>query len=130
MISLAAVEELAMETWPGFNHAAINLPDEKKGEKIVLVTDYMQATRREIQERARQLKYGELYIPRKVVLAEELPMLSTGKVDYIVLTEMALKEDVEGTGWISKLTHFMKKPENQVSENNGVAEVKSGENEA
>jgi len=111
MISLTAVEELAMETWPGFNHAAINLPDEKKGEKIVLVTDNMDATRKGIQERARQLKYGELYVPRKVVLAEELPMLSTGKVDYIVLTDMALKEDVEGTGWISKLTHFMKKTE-------------------
>ena len=111
MISLAAVEELAMETWPGFNHAAVNLPDEKKGEKIVLVTDNMNAGRKAIQERAKQLKYGELYIPRKVVLAEELPMLSTGKVDYIILTQMAMKEDEEGTGWISKLAHFMKKPE-------------------
>ena len=111
MISLTAVEELAMETWPGFNHAAINLPDERKGEKIVLVTDNMDATRKDIQEQARHLKHGELYIPRKVVLAEELPMLSTGKVDYIVLTEMAMKEDQEGTGWISKLAHFMKKTE-------------------
>ena len=111
MISLTAVEELAMETWPGFNHAAINLPDEKKGEKIVLVTDNMNATRRDIQERARQLKHGELYIPRKVVLADELPMLSTGKVDYIVLTEMAMKEDREGTGWISRLTHLIRKTE-------------------
>ena len=126
MISLTAVEELAMETWPGFNHAAINLPDERKGEKIVLVTDNMDATRKDIQERARQLKYGELYIPRKVVLAEELPMLSTGKVDYIILTEMALKEDIEGTGWISKLTHFIKKADE--ASNKG-AETDSGNNE-
>lgn len=126
MISLAAVEELAMETWPGFNHAAINLADEKKGEKIVLVTDNMDATRKDIQERARHLKYGELYIPRKVVLAEELPMLSTGKVDYVVLTEMAVKEDREGTGWISKLTHFIKRTE-QAGEK--AVETDGGENE-
>lgn len=111
MISLTAVEELAMETWPNFNHAAINLPDERKGEKIILVTDYRDADRKQIQETARKFHYGELYIPRRVVLAEELPLLSTGKIDYIHLTELVKKEDLEGTGWISRLTHLMKKSE-------------------
>lgn len=110
MISLTAVEELAMETWPNFNHAAINLPDERKGEKIILVTDCREADRKQIQDMAKQLHYGELYIPRRVVLAEELPLLSTGKIDYIHLTELVMQEDQEGTGWISKLTHLMKKP--------------------
>ena len=109
MISLMAVEELAMETWPNFNHAAINLPDERKGEKIVLVTDNKEANRRQIQETAKKLHYGDLYIPRKVVLAEEMPLLSTGKIDYVHLTELVKREDEEGTGWISMLTHLMKK---------------------
>jgi acyl-[acyl-carrier-protein]-phospholipid O-acyltransferase/long-chain-fatty-acid--[acyl-carrier-protein] ligase len=111
MISLTAVEELAMSTWPNFNHAAINLPDDRKGEKIVLVTDNHEATRRQIQETAKSLHFSELYIPRKVVLAEQLPLLSTGKIDYIKLTELALKEDQDNSGWIAKLTHLVKKHE-------------------
>ena len=109
MISLTAVEELAMETWPNFNHAAINLPDERKGEKIILVTDNKDANRKQIQETAKKLHYGELYIPRKVVLAEELPLLSTGKINYVHLAELVKREDADGTGWISMLTHLMKK---------------------
>lgn len=122
MISLTVVEELAMETWPNCNHAAINIPDERKGEKIILVSDNADAGRKQIQETAKKLKYSELYIPRKVVLAEELPLLSTGKVDYISLTELVIREDSEGSGWISKISHLIKisddeeaTEENQVS---------------
>jgi len=109
MISLTAVEELATETWPGYNHAVVSLPDDRKGEKIVLITDHKGASRKEIQGLAKSLKYGELYVPKKVVLAEELPLLSTGKIDYITLTKMALEEDREGSGWVSLITKFIKK---------------------
>ena len=111
MISLTAVEELAMETWPSFNHAAISIPDERKGEKIILVSDNFDATRKQIQEKARELKYGELYIPRKVILAEEMPLLSTGKTDYVNLTKLVIAEDKEGSGLISRITHMIKKSE-------------------
>lgn len=111
MVPLSAVEELAMETWPDFNHAALSLPDERKGEKIVLVTDCQTATRKQIQETVRKRKYGELYIPKKVVLAVELPLLSTGKINYPTLMEMAQAEDREGSGWINKITNLVKKSE-------------------
>jgi acyl-[acyl-carrier-protein]-phospholipid O-acyltransferase / long-chain-fatty-acid--[acyl-carrier-protein] ligase len=110
MVSLLAVEELAMHAWPDFNHAAVNLPDERKGEKIVLITTNQNANRKQIQEIAKQLKYGEIYIPKKVVRAEELPLLSTGKIDYVTLTEMALAEDQSGSGWINKLANLVGKP--------------------
>ena len=109
MISLTAVEELAMKTWPKFNHAAINLPDEKKGEKIVLVTDNRDATRKELQEYAREKGIGELYIPKKVVLTDALPVLGTGKTDYLSLSKLTLDEDETGSGWIGKLTGLVKK---------------------
>ncbi|HSR63947.1 MAG TPA: AMP-binding protein [Gammaproteobacteria bacterium] len=111
MISLTAVEELALQIWPDFNHAAVNLPDEKKGEKIVLVTDNKEAMRKQLQDYARKHKYGELYVPKKVVLAEELPVLGTGKTDYTTLTDMALVEDKTGSGWLGKLTGLVKKQE-------------------
>ncbi|MEX2524853.1 MAG: AMP-binding protein [Gammaproteobacteria bacterium] len=110
MVSLMAVEELAMQTWPDFNHAAISLPDEKKGEKIILVTDNEHAARKDIQETAKRLGYSELSVPRRVVLAEELPVLATGKTDYVVLNELARMEDKEGSGWIRKISDMIHKP--------------------
>jgi acyl-[acyl-carrier-protein]-phospholipid O-acyltransferase/long-chain-fatty-acid--[acyl-carrier-protein] ligase len=116
MVSLTAVEELATLTWPDYNHAAVNLPDEKKGEKIILITDHAGATRKDIQETARKLKYSELYVPRRVVLAEELPVLGTGKTDYVTLTELALDEDREGSGLIKKISGLIKKPDKSGTE--------------
>ncbi len=90
MISLTAVEELADKTWPDFNHAAISAPDERKGERIILVTDCDQAERKFFQQKTRELGYGELYIPRDVVHIGELPVLGTGKTDYVTLAETIL----------------------------------------
>jgi len=114
MVSLAAVEELACSTWPKFNHAAVNLPDEKKGEKIILITDNKDATRKELMEYARSCKIGEINIPKKVVLAEALPILGTGKTDYRTLTDMALDEEENGSGWIAKITHLIKKTDSKI----------------
>ena len=111
MVSLTVVEELAMQTWPGFNHAAVNLPDEKKGEKIILVTDCRNANRRQMQETARILYYSELCIPRNVLIAEELPLLGTGKINYIRLTEIVRAEENENQGWLAKFTSLVKKSE-------------------
>lgn len=87
MISLTAVEELAVIVWPDCNHAAISLPDERKGEKIILVSEQEGADRKAFQEKTRELGYGELYIPREVVHMRELPVLGTGKTDYVTLVE-------------------------------------------
>jgi acyl-[acyl-carrier-protein]-phospholipid O-acyltransferase/long-chain-fatty-acid--[acyl-carrier-protein] ligase len=103
MVSLAAVEELALQTWPEYNHAAVAIADEKKGEKIILVSDCPEASRRGIQEKARELRYSELCIPRKVFRAEKLPLLASGKTDYITLSKLLQQEDREDGGWIDRL---------------------------
>ena len=43
------------------------------------------------------------------MLAEALPMLSTGKVDYIALTELALAEGKNGGDWINRLASLVGK---------------------
>jgi acyl-[acyl-carrier-protein]-phospholipid O-acyltransferase/long-chain-fatty-acid--[acyl-carrier-protein] ligase len=108
MVSLTAVEELATKTWPGFNHAAVSLPDDKKGEKIILITDNKDAVKKHFQEQIKKDKHGELYLPKKVLLTDGLPVLGTGKTDYITLTQMAQKAEDEGAGWIKKLTSLVK----------------------
>jgi acyl-[acyl-carrier-protein]-phospholipid O-acyltransferase/long-chain-fatty-acid--[acyl-carrier-protein] ligase len=100
MISLTAVEEFAQRVWPGKPHAALGLADERKGEKIVLVTEYKGATRRELQEAAREMRIGELLLPRKVVLIDAMPVLGTGKTDYVALQRLAQQEDGQNSGWI------------------------------
>ena len=87
MISLTAVEELAVLIWPGCNHAAVSLPDERKGEKIILLSEAEAADRATFREKARELGYGELYIPREVTRIQALPVLGTGKTDYVTLME-------------------------------------------
>ena len=106
MISLTAVEELAQRVWPGKPHAALSLADERKGEKIVLVTEYQGATRRELHEAARQMQYGELLLPRKVVLIDAMPVLGTGKLDYAALQRLVQEEDAQNSGWIRRFDFF------------------------
>src|SRR6185437_15638781 len=44
MVSLGAVENLASSVWPEQRHAAVTLPDPRKGEQVVLVTDHADAS--------------------------------------------------------------------------------------
>ena len=108
MISLTVVEELATQTWMGFNHAAVSLPDDRKGEKIILITDNKDALRKHFQVQIKKDKHGDLYLPRKILLAEELPVLATGKIDYLTLTQMAQDAEDKGNSWIKKITTFVK----------------------
>jgi acyl-[acyl-carrier-protein]-phospholipid O-acyltransferase/long-chain-fatty-acid--[acyl-carrier-protein] ligase len=86
MVSLAVIEELAARIWPGQRHAAITLSDPKKGEKIVLATEYRSADRAELTARAQKEGLGELYLPKDIRVVRELPLLATGKVDYPALS--------------------------------------------
>jgi acyl-[acyl-carrier-protein]-phospholipid O-acyltransferase/long-chain-fatty-acid--[acyl-carrier-protein] ligase len=88
MVSLTAVEDLALATWPNFQHAAVNVPDEKKGERIVLYTTWRHATRRGLHDYAHQHGIGELHVPKQVNYLRKLPLLSTGKADYQALGKM------------------------------------------
>ncbi len=92
MVSLAAVEANMAAIWPEHHHAVVALPDEKKGEQLVLVTDCPDATREKIVLHARQQGLAELSLPKKIVLTDTLPLLGTGKLDYPGVTSLAKKE--------------------------------------
>ncbi|MDZ7736118.1 MAG: AMP-binding protein [Gammaproteobacteria bacterium] len=100
MVSLTAVEELALNAWPGHSHAAVNLPDEKKGEKILLVTSKPDADRRELVEFAHRHGYSELSIPRSIIGIDEIPVLGTGKTDYTTLQKLTEQADSENASRI------------------------------
>ena len=89
MISLMAVEEHVANAWPDHAHAVASIVDERKGEQLVLITDRRDADRSELLQWARDNGVPELHLPRKIKSVDELPVLGTGKIDYVTLQELA-----------------------------------------
>ena len=82
-VSLAVVESIASALWPEFGHAAIAVPDGRKGEVIVLVTTNKDANRHDLVGWAHNHGVAELSVPRRIVTVDEIPVLGTGKTDYV-----------------------------------------------
>lgn len=89
MVSLAAVEAMAATLWPDATHVAVTIPDAKKGEQIVLVTDQPDADRGALLARGKAEGVSELFIPRAVLVVGTVPVLGSGKVDYVGTAELA-----------------------------------------
>jgi acyl-[acyl-carrier-protein]-phospholipid O-acyltransferase/long-chain-fatty-acid--[acyl-carrier-protein] ligase len=89
-VSLAVVESCASALWPDYSHAAIALPDGRKGEQIVLVTTNPDAERSDLVGWAHNHGVSELAVPRRIIHAEEIPALGTGKTDYSKVTKLAM----------------------------------------
>ena len=85
MVSLTAAEDLACAVWPDSRHAVVALPDPKKGERLILVTDRMDADAGPLIAHAQSIQAPEIAVPRKIVRVPEIPVLGTGKTDYVAL---------------------------------------------
>ena len=92
MISLAAVETLAGELWPNNLSAVAAVPDPRKGERLILVTDKKGATRADFQAFARAKHAAELMFPSEIVVVDKLPLLGSGKPDLQTLQKFALEQ--------------------------------------
>jgi acyl-[acyl-carrier-protein]-phospholipid O-acyltransferase/long-chain-fatty-acid--[acyl-carrier-protein] ligase len=89
MVSLEAVEKLAQTASPAAQHAVVSLPDEAKGEALVLFTTDAALNRAALQKKAQESGMPELAVPRRVERIEALPLLGTGKTDYVSLKRLA-----------------------------------------
>jgi acyl-[acyl-carrier-protein]-phospholipid O-acyltransferase/long-chain-fatty-acid--[acyl-carrier-protein] ligase len=88
MISLAAVEALASELWPNALSAVVAVPDPRRGERLILLTQQKGATRAEFQSFAKAKHASDLMIPAEVWVLDKLPLLGTGKVDNIAVGKL------------------------------------------
>jgi acyl-[acyl-carrier-protein]-phospholipid O-acyltransferase/long-chain-fatty-acid--[acyl-carrier-protein] ligase len=89
MISLGAIELMVQQLWPEDFHAALAVADRRKGERIVLVTTKMPALREELRDYSRRFGATELMIPNEIVNVPQLPLLGSGKTDYVTAQKIA-----------------------------------------
>jgi acyl-[acyl-carrier-protein]-phospholipid O-acyltransferase/long-chain-fatty-acid--[acyl-carrier-protein] ligase len=89
MVPLGAVEDLVATVWPQNHHAVVTLPDPKRGEQLVLITDRADANRAALAASARSAGLPEIFVPRSIVPVPKVPILGTGKVDYVSASQLA-----------------------------------------
>ena len=94
MVSMAAAEALAVRAWPDAQHAVVALPDERKGERLVLITTQPGAEPKALLAEARRSGAAELAVPRDVRMVPTMPLLGTGKVDYPAVQRLAGEPDI------------------------------------
>src|SRR5581483_8832128 len=83
MVSLSAVEAMASTLWPQAISVAVSLPDQRKGERIVLLTTQKDADRGAMQRQAKAVGTSELSVPADIRIVDKVPLLGTGKTDYV-----------------------------------------------
>jgi acyl-[acyl-carrier-protein]-phospholipid O-acyltransferase/long-chain-fatty-acid--[acyl-carrier-protein] ligase len=67
-------------------------PDSRKGERLVLVTDQRDADVAQLMAHAQAVGVNELAAPRKIVKVAEIPLLGTGKTDYVAIQRLVETE--------------------------------------
>jgi acyl-[acyl-carrier-protein]-phospholipid O-acyltransferase/long-chain-fatty-acid--[acyl-carrier-protein] ligase len=98
MVSLGAVEDLAARASPGFRHAALARPDARKGEAVVLVSEDPNLSRAALQRAAAEAGLPEIMLPREVLPGRSIPVLGTGKTDYVSLAKAAEAPELQKAG--------------------------------
>ena len=89
MVSLSAVEAMAAALWPQAMSVAVSIPDARKGERIVLLTTQKDAERSAMQRQAKTVGASELAVPADIRVVGNVPLLGSGKTDYVGATTLA-----------------------------------------
>ncbi len=89
MVSLESVEKMAVAASPAAAHAASAQVDTQRGEALVLFTTDAGLSRERLQTAAKQGGWPEIAVPRKILRVDSLPLLGTGKIDYVTLKAWA-----------------------------------------
>ncbi len=90
MISLGEVEQAVANSLDNDDAEviAINLPDDKKGERVVLLTE-QSIELKSLKQAMLEKGINPLLIPAVIITVDSLPKLGSGKTDYVQAKKMA-----------------------------------------
>jgi len=92
MISLAAVEAKLQQAFAEGQHAVVAVPDAKKGEQLVMFTNDAALDAKKVGDGMKAAGATALQVPRNVIVMPELPVLGSGKTDYVTLNRLAREQ--------------------------------------
>ena len=78
-----------LEIVTGAAHAVVAMADDKKGEKLILITDLRDADLKQLTEHGKKIGTPALAIPKKIIKVDTVPVLGSGKTDYVTLQKLA-----------------------------------------
>jgi acyl-[acyl-carrier-protein]-phospholipid O-acyltransferase/long-chain-fatty-acid--[acyl-carrier-protein] ligase len=89
MISLSQIEEFPKKLWPDNNNVVCSIKDNTKGEALILLTDNKKADLSVLTNFMKEEGLSNLYLPKKIKIISEFPILGSGKINYKKLQEIS-----------------------------------------
>ena len=83
MVSLAAIEAALADYHTPHLHAVIAIPDERKGERLVLVTASPKASLSDANAHLKARGIGAIASLSDMMIVEAMPVLGSGKIDFV-----------------------------------------------
>jgi acyl-[acyl-carrier-protein]-phospholipid O-acyltransferase / long-chain-fatty-acid--[acyl-carrier-protein] ligase len=92
MVSLGSVEAAIRQVLdnPELDVVAVNIPDDKKGEKIVVLSNQI-LDKSVLRDKLSKAGLNALALPSSYIKVDEVPTLGTGKTDFATAKEVARK---------------------------------------
>ncbi len=92
MVSLLAVEMIIRRKFGEYINGVISVPDDKKGEQLVLITNCKDISKSDLLEMFDGTEIPKLAMPKEILYTPEPPLLNTGKFDYVRAQDFVMEK--------------------------------------